>query len=103
MSMFVLRQAPRFTDTKVSSTTASATRDIADMILRKQNVFTERRIFPYVTKSNLRIDLLERMRIRAQNFSVPGSRHPWIDMDDDTLLRSGGRYADGTAVAMAES
>ncbi len=58
------------------------------MILRKQSVFTERRIYPYVTKADLNLADLKRLRIRAQNNSRDGRRHPWMDMDDDQLLRS---------------
>lgn len=61
---------------------------IAAMYLRKQNVYTERRVFPHVTKADLRLDLLARLRIRAQNRMPYGQRHPWLDMDDDALLRS---------------
>lgn len=58
------------------------------MILRKQGVFTERRIYPYVTKADLNLADLKRLRIRAQNNSPEGVRHPWLDMDDDQLLHS---------------
>lgn len=58
------------------------------MILRKQSVFTEQRIYPYVTKSDLNLSELKRLRIRAQNNSRDERRHPWMDMDDDQLLRS---------------
>ena len=58
------------------------------MILRKQSIFTEQRIYPYVSKSDLNLFELKRLRIRAQNNSRDGRRHPWMDMDDDQLLRS---------------
>lgn len=58
------------------------------MILRKQGIFTEQRIFPYVTKADLNLADLKRLRIRAQNNSRNGHRHAWMDMDDDQLLRS---------------
>ena len=58
------------------------------MILRKQGIFTEQRIYPYVTKEDLNLADLQRLRIRAQNNSRNGRRHPWMDMDDDQLLRS---------------
>lgn len=65
-----------------------ATQQIAAMYLRKQSIFTERRVFPYVSKADLRLDLLARLRTRAQNRLPYGQRHPWLDMDDDALLRS---------------
>ena len=58
------------------------------MILRKQGIFTEQRIYPYVTKADLDLTDLQRLRIRAQNNTRDGRRHPWMDMDDDQLLRS---------------
>jgi len=58
------------------------------MLMRKQRIFTERKIYPYVTKADLDLSDLQRMRIRAQNNVRDGRRHPWMDMDDDQLLRS---------------
>jgi len=58
------------------------------MLMRKQRIFTERKIYPYVTKADLDLSDLQRMRIRAQNNTRGGRRHPWMDMDDDQLLRS---------------
>ena len=70
-------------DVRVRSTAAKGL-----MILRKQGIFTEQRIYPYVAKSDLDLSDLNRLRIRAQNNSRDGRRHPWMDMDDDQLLRS---------------
>ncbi len=70
-------------DVRVRSTAAKGM-----MILRKQGVFTERRIYPYVTKADLNLADLRRLRIRAQNNSPSGERYPWLDMDDDQLLHS---------------
>jgi len=58
------------------------------MLLRKQSIFTERKIYPYVAKGDLDLSDLPRLRIRAQNNIRDGRRHPWMDMDDDQLLRS---------------
>ena len=70
-------------DVRVRSTAAKAL-----MILRKQGIFTEQKIYPYVAKSDLDLSVLKRLRIRAQNNSRDERRHPWMDMDDDQLLRS---------------
>ena len=70
-------------DVRVRSTAAKGM-----MLLRKQGIFTEQRIYPYVAKSDLNLADLKRLRIRAQNNSRDGHRHPWMDMDDDQLLRS---------------
>jgi len=45
-------------DVKVTATSA-----IAQMYVRKQNLFTERKIYPYVTIDDLRTDMLPRLRI----------------------------------------
>ncbi len=72
-------------DVKVTSTS-----QIAAMYIRKQNIFTEKRIYPYVQKDDLRLDLLPRIRTMAAN-NVMGS-HPWKNMDDEQLLKSAGLY-----------
>ena len=62
------------------------TSPIADMFIRKREIFTEQRVFPYVTKADLRLDLLPRIRIMAQ--TAHNGSHPWVGADDDTILRS---------------
>lgn len=68
----------------------TATSQIAAMYIRKQNIFTEKKIYPYATMEDLRLDLLPRIRIRAQNHA--GGQHPWTTMDDMALLKSAGLY-----------
>ena len=51
----------------------TATGQIALLYIRKQNIFTEKRIYPYVREDDLRFDLLPRVRQMAINRS-PG--HP---------------------------
>ena len=58
---------------------------IAQMFIRKQRIFTEQRVFPYVEKEPLRLDLLPRIRRLAQ---VRNPEHPWANMDDDEILNS---------------
>jgi len=72
-------------DVKVTATGA-----IAQMYIRKQNIFTERKIFPYARMEDLRLDLLPKIRIMAQNHA--GGQHPWTAMDDQELLKSAGLY-----------
>jgi ATP-dependent DNA helicase RecG len=64
----------------------TATAQIAQMYIRKQDVFTEKKIFPYVKMEDLRLDLLPRLRTMAANNS--GSIHPWSSMSNEELLRS---------------
>lgn len=72
-------------DVKVTATGA-----IAQMYIRKQNIFTEKKIYPYARKEDLRLDLLPKIRIMAQNHA--GGQHPWIAMNDEELLKSAGLY-----------
>ncbi|MGF0033931.1 hypothetical protein ACQRBN_13360 [Bariatricus sp. SGI.154] len=63
---------------------------IAQMYIRKQNIYTEKKIYPYAKISDLRLDLLPKIRIMAQNHA--GGTHPWIKMEDHELLKSAGLY-----------
>ena len=68
----------------------TATGTIAQMYIRKQNIFTEKKIYPYARMEDLRLDLLPKIRIMAQNHA--GGQHPWTVMDDQELLKSAGLY-----------
>ncbi|MCD8300237.1 MAG: putative DNA binding domain-containing protein [Clostridiales bacterium] len=70
-------------DVRVTSTSA-----IAQMYIRKQDIFTERKIYKYVDMTDLRLDMLPRLRQMAVNHA--GGSHVWKDMSDDELLRSAG-------------
>ena len=59
----------------------TATAQIAQMYIRKQNIFTERKIYPYAKMEDLRLDLLPKIRIMAQNHA--GGQHPWTGMNDE--------------------
>ncbi len=72
-------------DVKVSATGA-----IAQMYIRKQGIFTEKRIYSYAKLEDFRLDLLPKIRIMAQNHA--GGGHPWTSMDDMELFRSAGLY-----------
>lgn len=80
-------------DVKVTATGA-----IAQMYIRKQNIFTEKKIYPYAKREDLRLDLLPKIRIMAQNHA--GGTHPWTMMDDEELLKSAGLY--GRDIATGE-
>lgn len=73
-----------------SDVKVSATEQIAQMYIRKQEIYTERKVYPYVLKDDLRLDLLSRVRLLAKNNA--GGSHPWEGMDDETLLKSAGLY-----------
>lgn len=76
----------------------TATGVIAQMYIRKQNIFTEKKIYPYAKMEDLRLDLLPKIRIMAQNHA--GGKHQWTAMDDQELLKSAGLY--GRDIATGE-
>ncbi|MDO4292494.1 MAG: putative DNA binding domain-containing protein [Eubacteriales bacterium] len=80
-------------DVKVTATGA-----IAQMYIRKQNIFTEKKIYPYARMDDLRLDLLPKIRIMAQNHA--GGQHPWTSLNDQELLKSAGLY--GRDIATGE-
>ena len=82
-------------DADVKVTAAGA---IAQMYIRKQNIFTEKKIYPYAKMEDLRLDLLPQIRIMAQNHA--GGQHPWTTMSDEELLKSAGLY--GRDIATGE-
>lgn len=65
----------------------TATAQIAQMYIRKQEIFTERKVYPYVKEEDLRLDMLPKLRVMAENQSN-GQGHPWSSMTDSELLRS---------------
>ncbi|MDO4650682.1 MAG: HTH domain-containing protein [Eubacteriales bacterium] len=68
----------------------TATAQIAQLYIRKQNIFTEKKIYPYVTMDDLRLDLLPKIRQMATNNA--GGSHPWAELSDKELLVSSGLY-----------
>jgi len=69
----------------------TATGQIAQMYIRKQRIFTEKKVFPYVTEADLRMDLLPRVRRMALNRNP---NHEWEKLSDQELLRSAGLYGE---------
>jgi ATP-dependent DNA helicase RecG len=63
----------------------TATGQTAQMFIRKQKIYTEKKVYPYVTKEHLRLDLLPRIRQMAVNRD---NKHSWKDLSDDELLQS---------------
>lgn len=72
-------------DVKVTATSA-----IAQMYIRKQSIFTERKVYPYARMDDLRTDLFPKIRTLAVNHA--GGNHPWQAMTDMELLQSAGLY-----------
>ena len=73
-----------------SDVQVTSTGQIAQMYIRKQNIFTEKKIYPYVHTEDLRTDLLPKLRQMAMN--TRGGEHPWIAMSDQELFRSARLY-----------
>lgn len=71
------------------------------MYIRKQNVYTEKKIYPYAKLEDLRADLLPKIRIMAQNHA--GGTHPWTFMDDTEMLKSAGLSKMESDTALKES
>lgn len=72
-------------DVKVTSTS-----QIAAIYIRKPTIFTEKKIYPFVSEEDLRLDLLPGIRQMAINYA--GGSHPWKNMDDKEWLKSAGLY-----------
>lgn len=68
----------------------TSTLQIAMMYIRKQSIFTERKVFPYIKVEDLRLDLLPTIRQMAANSA--NGRHIWQKTDDMELLRSAGLF-----------
>ena len=73
-------------DVKVTSTSR-----IAALYIRKQRIFTEQRVFPHVTKNELQLDMMPRLRQMAANRQKD---HPWKNMDDDQIIMSAKLYGE---------
>ena len=57
------------------------------LYLRKQNAYTERKVYRFVSTSDLDAGLIARARKMAL---ARNPSHPWATLDDDELLRSAG-------------
>lgn len=55
------------------------------MYARKQNTYSEQRVYPYVTLDDIRPGLIDRARSMAV---ATRANHPWATLDDIALLRS---------------
>lgn len=57
---------------------------IAQLFIRKQHIFTEQKVYPHVTKKDLRMDLIPIVK----NMCEARVGHPWLQMSADQILRS---------------
>jgi len=58
------------------------TEPLAQLFIRKQHVFTEQRVFPFVKKADLRLDLIPRIKEMTRD------GHPWRRMSADAIFKS---------------
>lgn len=77
----------RIEDADVDITKSAAQPE--ELYLRKQSDFTEKKLFPYITEENLRMDLLQKVRNLAKS---KDPNHHWISMDDIDIFKSAGLY-----------
>lgn len=63
---------------------------IESIYLRKQTDYSENRIYPFATMSDLRLDVIERVKQMAiENYHLNGKgQHPWINMTPEEILKS---------------
>lgn len=76
----------RVSDSDIKITTDS---QLSEMYIRKQEYYSERKVFRYLEISDLRLDLLPRIRQMAL---ARRANHPWGEMSDAALMRSANLY-----------
>lgn len=62
---------------------------MAELYLRKQAEFTEKKMFPYLSIDELDMSLMSRVRNLVKS---KDPNHPWIQMDDMGIFMSAGLY-----------
>ena len=62
---------------------------ISSLYLRKRDVYTERKVYPYLRGEDLRLDLLPHVRALI---AAKRADHPWLVLSDEQLLRDSGLY-----------
>ena len=72
-----------------SDVKVTATAQIAEMYIRKQNVFTEKKVFKYATINELEPGIIEKCRNLA---ILKNNEHPWKNLNDEQLLKSAHLY-----------
>jgi len=63
---------------------------VSELYLRKQTTYSENKIYPYAGLSDLKRDLIERVRIMAKNKS--GENYSLANLSDKEMLKSLGLY-----------
>ncbi|GHV52668.1 hypothetical protein AGMMS49579_10300 [Spirochaetia bacterium] len=71
---------------------------VASLFNRKSMAFTECKLFPYVTKKELRPEIIKRARLMALNKTTG---HPWEHLSDMKLFKSAGLYEENWVTSPA--
>lgn len=58
---------------------------IAALYLRKQNLYTEQRVYSHVSKNDLDLSLIDKARVMIK---ANKPNHPWLLLDDDAFMRA---------------
>jgi len=58
---------------------------VAHLYQRKQATYSENRVYPWIQTKDLRADLIDLCR---RHVRINRKNHPWVGMDDETLLQS---------------
>ena len=66
------------------------TNPIAQLYIRKQNIFTERKMFFHFKIEDFRADIFDKVRVRVQNRN---KNHPWLEMTNLEILKNLGMYS----------
>lgn len=72
-----------------SDVKVTVTEQLALMYIRKQNFYTEQKIYPFVTMAELRDDLFQLVKRFALS---KNPEHPWQALSNEELLQSAGLY-----------
>ena len=66
---------------------------IADLSLRKRNIYTEQWLYPHVKLEDLHLEMLPKLQKMAVNMTV-GGKHPWDGLEPVDILKSAGLYVE---------
>ena len=66
---------------------------IAELSIRKRNIFTEQWLYPNVKLEDLRLDMIPKLQQMAVNMTV-GGNHPWKGLSPVEVLKSAGLYVE---------
>ena len=67
----------------------SNTNLLSELYIKKKNTYIENKIYPYAKMSDLRPDLIDKVRKMAFNRTA---NHSWFSMTNEEMLRSTGLY-----------